>query len=254
MSLTINHLNDMKVYELKKICRERKLKGFSKCKRKDDLSNFIYNEISSEREREILLKEIQSIKRKREEKELRDRTKRRQDLANLREREERQRREMQRREREERQRREMQRREREERQRREIEERQRTLERERRINRELEIFMGNIERFFFLDENLLHDDYDFVSVSESESESESEDEHNIHIENISREEYIEIEDEKTDDRSLQCTLCLENKKNIVPLCGHFISCNSCSKDILTKGNKKCPICRKDWKNLRIIYH
>ena len=64
---------------------------------------------------------------------------------------------------------------------------------------------------------------------------------------------FEIEDEKTDNRTLQCVLCLENKRNIVPLCGHFISCNSCSQDILTKGNKKCPICRKAWKNLRVIY-
>ena len=79
----------------------------------------------------------------------------------------------------------------------------------------------------------------------------------ISSEKISRENRLkrifEIEDEKTDDRSLQCVLCLENKRNIAPLCGHFISCNTCSQDILTKGNKKCPICRKAWKNLRVIY-
>jgi len=63
----------------------------------------------------------------------------------------------------------------------------------------------------------------------------------------------QIVDESTDNESLQCSVCFNNKKCIAfEPCSHLCVCFECSKQIMN-SSKKCPICRSDSINTKHIY-
>lgn len=49
-----------------------------------------------------------------------------------------------------------------------------------------------------------------------------------------------------------CSICLTNIPNISGVCGHLCCCIECSKK-LYKERGLCPICRKEWEDLRLVY-
>ena len=56
------------------------------------------------------------------------------------------------------------------------------------------------------------------------------------------------EQDATDDvpEDKLCIICLIKKKTtVIADCGHSCMCNSCSRELLKRDNKSCPICRKD---------
>jgi hypothetical protein len=63
---------------------------------------------------------------------------------------------------------------------------------------------------------------------------------------------LENKDEKAADNEASCKICFENKLCITPNCGHLSMCVACATHIHTRGERKCPICRKAWKTLTKI--
>ena len=60
-------------------------------------------------------------------------------------------------------------------------------------------------------------------------------------------------DEPTTDIAQQCIVCLENKRKVVfENCGHLQTCIKCSEEIKRRNNR-CPSCRADIGNIRIVY-
>lgn len=50
--------------------------------------------------------------------------------------------------------------------------------------------------------------------------------------------------EKTNDESLVCIICNENKKNVILSCNHDLTCSECCAELLKfEGRLKCPFCR-----------
>jgi hypothetical protein len=56
---------------------------------------------------------------------------------------------------------------------------------------------------------------------------------------------------KTDDNDI-CNICMTNKRQIIFNCGHYHTCGHCTRLIL-KGNKECPICRREIKNVTHVF-
>lgn len=61
-------------------------------------------------------------------------------------------------------------------------------------------------------------------------------------------------DLREETESLQCSICMENRKNVVyTACSHLECCISCTKEIVINGNNECPLCRTDINDIVIIY-
>lgn len=89
--------------------------------------------------------------------------------------------------------------------------------------------------------------FSFSSASSSSSSNTSSEKF------FTEDELKNKKDTKTDDESIQCKICLENKKCIVLIpCGHSDLCMTCSNTI-SKTSKKCPNCRKNI-NSRVYYY
>jgi len=50
----------------------------------------------------------------------------------------------------------------------------------------------------------------------------------------------------------KCVVCMENKPQIFPQCGHVCCCIGCSKQVFAT-TQVCPICRDSWVNLKRMY-
>ena len=64
-------------------------------------------------------------------------------------------------------------------------------------------------------------------------------------------------DEKVKDNDVVkdddlCKICMERKRKIVLSCGHYHTCAKCTRSVL-KGNKQCPVCRKEITNVTCVY-
>lgn len=46
-----------------------------------------------------------------------------------------------------------------------------------------------------------------------------------------------------DDDDVECNICLENNKNVIYACGHYICCDRCSENICRK-TRFCPLCKQ----------
>lgn len=54
---------------------------------------------------------------------------------------------------------------------------------------------------------------------------------------------VKIKDEPTNDKNMQCNICMENKKCVkFDPCKHVASCNSCAEKLI-QSSKKCHICK-----------
>lgn len=64
---------------------------------------------------------------------------------------------------------------------------------------------------------------------------------------------VTIEDQKTEELSIQCIICRENKKcALFSPCKHVTCCNSCSQRLL-ETTDKCPQCRGKILKIENIY-
>ncbi|CAI5487537.1 unnamed protein product [Closterium sp. Naga37s-1] len=60
--------------------------------------------------------------------------------------------------------------------------------------------------------------------------------------------------EGEDKDSNCCCVCMENPRNAVILdCGHRATCNSCGQELMRMANKRCPICRREVRDVTRIY-
>ncbi|CAI5462856.1 unnamed protein product [Closterium sp. Yama58-4] len=51
-----------------------------------------------------------------------------------------------------------------------------------------------------------------------------------------------------------CCVCMENPRNAVILdCGHRATCYSCGQELMRMANKRCPICRREVRDVTRIY-
>lgn len=63
---------------------------------------------------------------------------------------------------------------------------------------------------------------------------------------------INVEDESTEIETIQCQICMDNKKKIVLNCGHTL-CVACLKEIGIRNDHNCPICRLKITSTIILY-
>lgn len=56
---------------------------------------------------------------------------------------------------------------------------------------------------------------------------------------------------KTEDE--HCVICFDNKRIFAGKCGHLCLCGICSKNIYEQKEALCPICRNEWKEVRMIF-
>ncbi|CAI7914809.1 unnamed protein product [Closterium sp. NIES-54] len=60
--------------------------------------------------------------------------------------------------------------------------------------------------------------------------------------------------EGEDKDSNCCCVCMENPRNAVILdCGHRATCYSCGQELMRMANKRCPICRREVRDVTRIY-
>ncbi|GJP46748.1 hypothetical protein CLOM_g5994, partial [Closterium sp. NIES-68] len=53
---------------------------------------------------------------------------------------------------------------------------------------------------------------------------------------------------------MNCCVCMENPRNAVILdCGHRATCYSCGQELMRMANKRCPICRREVRDITRIY-
>jgi len=61
-----------------------------------------------------------------------------------------------------------------------------------------------------------------------------------------------IEDDEAESGDLTCVVCFTNKRKIAGVCGHLSTCCKCAEKIVA-NECKCPICRIEFTELKIIY-
>ena len=63
-------------------------------------------------------------------------------------------------------------------------------------------------------------------------------------------EFIDETSEKEDEL---CVICFENKRIFAGKCGHLCLCGNCSKSVWDNKVSLCPICREEWREVRMIF-
>ena len=59
---------------------------------------------------------------------------------------------------------------------------------------------------------------------------------------------------KANQNANECSICLDNVCDCAfCTCGHMCACYDCAVDILMKGDRLCPICRQEVKDVMKIY-
>ena len=67
-------------------------------------------------------------------------------------------------------------------------------------------------------------------------------------------ETASITDETADNAANECSVCLENPcDSVIYTCGHMCACYDCATDIFKNGDKLCPICRAEIKDIIKIF-
>lgn len=103
--------------------------------------------------------------------------------------------------------------------------------------------------------------YQDCQVIREEKESDESDEYDIILLPGDGSRYLvkkvssnnKINDDKTDDTTEACVICMEFVKNHVCIpCGHLISCTRCTKK-MDDLEGRCPICRVPYEQLLRIF-
>ena len=64
----------------------------------------------------------------------------------------------------------------------------------------------------------------------------------------------EVNDNKAEENEKKCIVCQDNKPCVINTrCGHYICCGSCSSNIFSSKNNKCPICREKWDSIIKVF-
>ena len=64
----------------------------------------------------------------------------------------------------------------------------------------------------------------------------------------------EVDDNKAEENEKKCIVCQDNKPCVINTrCGHYICCGSCSSNIFSSKNNKCPICREKWDSIIKVF-
>lgn len=64
----------------------------------------------------------------------------------------------------------------------------------------------------------------------------------------------EVDDNKAEEDEKKCIVCQDNKPCVINTrCGHYICCGSCSSNIFSSKNNKCPMCREKWDSIIKVF-